>query len=112
MQPSLGSYLRKPGALLVSSHSLFSDKKLYVCTLVGLETGGLWLQINAPGFTLFQTDVNQASAANPNVFVPFAQIGYLLDSTTMPNSNGTTGQPASETGQPSPPIKSQPKLKK
>jgi hypothetical protein len=112
MPISLGNCLSKNGALLVSSHSLFGDKNLHVCTLVGLETGGLWLQINDPGFTLFQTDISRVPPTNPNVFVPFAQIGYLLDSTTMANSKGAPGQPASATNSPSPPGKPQPKPKK
>jgi hypothetical protein len=79
--------------------SLFGDQLPHVCTLVGIEAGsGFWLQIADPIFVWFRNDKNRIPTANPNVFVPFAQIAYLLDSTAIANPNGTSDQPINESG--------------
>jgi len=96
----------------VSIPSLFGDGMPHVCTLVGIETGGVWLQITDPGFRLFPAGENRARAANPNVFVPFAQIAYLLDSTTITNPKDRPAEQASKSSNPNPTIKTRAKRKK
>jgi hypothetical protein len=81
MPVSLAHSLNK--IVSISIPLLFDDKLPRLCTLVGTEAGGVWLQITDPNFKLFQTDKGRVSPANPNVFVPFAQIAYLLEATTV-----------------------------
>jgi hypothetical protein len=80
MPVSLAHSLNK--IVSISIPLLFDDKLPRLCKLVGTEAGGVWLQIADSNFKLFQTDKGRVSPANPNVFVPFAQIAYLLESTT------------------------------
>jgi hypothetical protein len=99
-------------AVSVSIPSLFGDALPRVCTLVGTDAGGIWLQITDPSFKLFRTDKDRVARANPNVFVPFAQIAYLLDSTAIANPSGTPGQPTKETSNPNSVVETRPRRKK
>jgi hypothetical protein len=110
MPISLGHSLNK--AVSVSIPLLFGDGLPRICTLVGSEAGGVWLQIADPSFRLFRTDKTQVAQANPNVFVPFAQIAYLLDSAAIANPSGTSSRPTSETSDPNPAVETRPKRKK
>jgi hypothetical protein len=110
MPISLGHSLNK--AVSVSIPLLFGDALPRVCTLVGAEAGGVWLQITDPSFKLFRTDKNRVAQANRNVFVPFAQIAYLLDSAAIANPGSTSGQPTSQTRNPNPAVETRPKRKK
>jgi hypothetical protein len=108
MSISLGHNLNK--TVGVSIPSLFGDDLARVCTLVGIEPSGVWLLCADPSFT-FQTDQNQIPPTNPNVFIPFAQIAYLLDSTSMATPAGASSQPSSESSSPDPEA-ARPKRKK
>jgi hypothetical protein len=110
MPVSLGHSLNK--AVSISIPLLFGDDLPHVCTLVGIDAGGVWLQIADPGFKLFQTDKTWIAAAKPNVFVPFAQIAYLLDSTVSAASSGPSGQPTSPSSEPNPAVETRPERKK
>jgi hypothetical protein len=110
MPISLGLSLNK--VVSVSIPSLFGDVLPRVCTLVGADTGGVWLQITDPSFKLFRNDKGTAAPANPNVFVPFAQIAYLLDSAAIANPSGASGKPTSEASNANPAVKTRPKRKK
>ena len=109
MPVSLGHSLNK--VVSISSPSLFGDDLPRVCTLVGIEAAGVWLQIADPSFKLFQADKTRIAATKPNVFVPFAQIDYLLDSTSA-TSSGPSGQPTSPSSKTNPAAKTRPELKK
>jgi hypothetical protein len=110
MAISLGHSLNK--IVSVSIPSVFGDELPRVCTLVGIEAGGVWLQITDPNFRLFRADKSQVAPAKSSVFVPFAQIAYLLDSTAIANPNGTSGQPTSESSDPNPAVETRPRRKK
>ena len=60
MPISLGLSLNK--VVSVSIPSLFGDVLPRVCTLVGADTGGVWLQITDPSFKLFRNDISDAPA--------------------------------------------------
>lgn len=110
MPVSLGHSLNK--AVSISVPLLFGDHLPHVCTLVGTDSGGIWLQIPDPSFRLFQTDKTRIAPAKPNVFVPFAQIAYLLDSTASAPPGGPSGQPAGQSSKPNAATKTRPKRKK
>jgi hypothetical protein len=82
MPVSLAHSLNK--IVSISIPLLFDDKLPRRCTLVGIEAGGVWLQIADPNFRLFQVDKDRVAPANPNVFVPFPQIAYLLENVADP----------------------------
>lgn len=88
MPISLGHSLNKP--VSVSIPALFGDDQRRVCTLMGIEPGGgVWLAIADPHIDVLQTAKGRGSTANVNVFVPFAQIAYLVDSVPAANSHET-----------------------
>jgi hypothetical protein len=99
MPVSLAHSLNK--IVSISIPLLFDDKLPRLCTLVGTEAGGVWLQITDPNFKLFPTDKGRVAPANPNVFVPFAQIAYLLESTTTADPASSPAPPASGASSPS-----------
>jgi hypothetical protein len=74
----LGHYVNKP--VLVSIPPLFADGQLRACRLIGVESGGLWLE--SEDFTKLAFPNADRSAAK--VFVPFTQIAYLVEGTTAP----------------------------
>jgi hypothetical protein len=84
MPISLAHSLNK--VVSISRPLLFGDKLPRHCTLLGTEGGGVWLRITDPNLRSFQADQDGIAAANPNVFVPFAQIAYLLESGTPVDS--------------------------
>jgi hypothetical protein len=110
MPVSLGHSLNK--AISVSIPPLFGDELPHVCILIGIDAGGVWLNITDPSCRLFQSVKDRISSENPNVFVPYAQIAYLLDSAVMANPNGTSGQPANASSDPDPAVETRSKEKK
>jgi hypothetical protein len=75
----LGHHVNKP--VLVSIPSIFPDGEPQACTLIGIEPAGLWLESEELTRTLFP---DTESEKVRKVFVPFAQIGYLVEGTTEP----------------------------
>jgi hypothetical protein len=62
----------------ISSEVLFEDEVAHDCTLISVEDFGVWLQ--SPELTkrvYAEHDVEVAEADTP-VFVPFAQIAYVI----------------------------------
>jgi hypothetical protein len=110
MSISLAHSLNK--VVSISIPLLFGDKLPRRCTLVGTEGGGVWLQITDPNLRLFQTDKDRIPPGNPNVFVPFAQIAYLLESATTADSVSPPAPPTGGARDPSRPIESSPARKK
>jgi len=79
MSNMLGHHLNK--SVSVSIPAIFGDNVSRVCLMLGVEVSGLWLAGEELGITLFPELENSAEKA---VFVPFAQIGYLVDSAVAP----------------------------
>jgi hypothetical protein len=75
MVSALGHHLNK--IVFVSIPSIFDDLEARACTLTGIEVSGLWLGSPDLVRILLHPDDKQAS---PSIFVPFAQIAYLLES--------------------------------
>ncbi len=64
----------------VASAAIFGDTKPRICKLVGLEEGGVWLACDELTKMVYR-NVEGATAA---VFVPLAQITYLVADATPP----------------------------
>lgn len=75
--PNLANYFNKNILVLISSIS--NDPRPY--TLVGIEPSGLWLESEELQRKLHTSEKQQSSTATKAVFVPFAQISYVLDGT-------------------------------
>ena len=73
----LGHHVNK--LVLVSIPSIFADSEPHICKLVGIEPSGLWLESEDLTRTIFP---NTESGPVKNVFIPFAQIAYLVEDTT------------------------------
>lgn len=70
----LSHYVNKP--VLVSIPSLFTDGLSRTCTLIGIESAGLWLKSEDLTKTLFP----EIESSNVDtIFIPFAQIAYLAE---------------------------------
>jgi hypothetical protein len=73
MISTLGHHLNK--TLLVSIPSMFENGDPRACTLTGIEPSGLWLESREWSKLLPSGD----KRAVTHIFVPFAQIAYLLE---------------------------------
>jgi hypothetical protein len=71
---SLSHHINK--IILISIPSIFEDNHPRACTLVGIEVSGLWLESPDLAEKLLHPDDKRAAAS---IFVPFAQIAYLLE---------------------------------
>jgi hypothetical protein len=72
MVTMLGRHVNK--SVLVSIPPVFGSDELHQCQLVGIESGGLWLESSG----LARIAFDNAEAAPIAVFVPFTQIAYLI----------------------------------
>jgi hypothetical protein len=70
---SLGHHLNS--VVVVSIPALFEDDRPRECTLVGIEVSGVWLA----GLELAKKSHADAKYAASPIFVPFAQIIYLME---------------------------------
>src|SRR5260370_42269854 len=90
-------------SVLVSMPSVSKDSKLLVCTLIGIEPSGLWLESNE----LVDTLAGAAAAeASKRAFVPFAQIAFLLEGSAVRPSTvegAATSSPPKPRRNPRPP---------
>lgn len=59
----------------VSCPALFGERTPVLCTLAGVEPGGLWLEGEAVMKAVFE---DAEEAASTTIFVPFAQIAYVV----------------------------------
>ncbi len=82
----LGHYLNK--LVLVSIPAIFGDDTARVCKLTGIEPSGLWLESEDFATTLLDHDDKRAA---PHVFIPFHQIGFLLE--PAPDSHAKPAHP-------------------
>jgi hypothetical protein len=69
----LGHLVNKP--VLVSIPRIFAGAEPHPCRLVGLEAAGLWLE----SADLSGTTIPNTKRLPARVFVPFAQIAYLVE---------------------------------
>lgn len=77
--PNLANYFNKNILVLIPSFS--DDKQPRLYTLVGIEPSGIWLESEELQRKLHTSEKQQSSTASKAVFVPFAQISYVLDGT-------------------------------
>ena len=112
MSSSLSHFLNKEKAVFVVIPAIFGDERPRACTLVGIEVSGVWLQSDDLSGTLFRTCEVRVPPTNPNVFVPFAQIAYLVDSTATGNPAVMSHQPSKESRGQHATIKGQTKRRK
>jgi hypothetical protein len=93
MVPSLGQFLNR--TVLISIPALFGDGACRPYTLRGAELHGLWLQSDDLNGRLLLPDddsgerpqtreARHVAAAEPVVFVPFAQIAAVMVPTAAP----------------------------
>jgi hypothetical protein len=78
-------------AVLVSIPPLFGNSAPQLCRLVGVEPGGLWLESEP----LWRAAFPDSELPLAMVFVPFAQIAYLIGAPVMPppTAAGRAGRP-------------------
>jgi hypothetical protein len=69
--------------VLVSIPALFSDGACRPYKLLGIELNGLWLQSDDLTQRLLADETADYPAAEPAVFVPFAQIAGVMVPTTL-----------------------------
>jgi hypothetical protein len=86
----LGHQVNKP--VLVSMPAIFRDGELLACTLIGIETSGLWLESSDLVNTL---RADSAAESPKKIFVPFTQIAFLMEGPVAPPSGGTGAAPPS-----------------
>jgi hypothetical protein len=75
----LGHHLNK--SVSVSIPSIFKDDASHPCKLVGVEMSGLWLEGEELTKALFP---ELEKSVPPKLFVPFAQISFLVESLGSP----------------------------
>lgn len=80
MKNMLGHHVNK--SVLVSVPSIFSDDDAHSCVLLGIEPSGLWLESEELTEALFAKTEMEGIR---KVFIPFAQIRYLVEGTTTPS---------------------------
>jgi hypothetical protein len=73
----LGHHINKP--VLISMPPIFTDGKPRACKLIGIEPAGLWLENE----DLTRRAFPDADESMATVFVPFTQIAYLVEGTTV-----------------------------
>jgi hypothetical protein len=99
MISKLAQQINKP--VLVSMPSIFQDNPLLLCTLIDVETCGLWLESRELVDTLAGAAVAEASQV---AFVPFTQIAFLMEGRVVPPS-GIRGAPAATPSRPQGPAR-------
>jgi hypothetical protein len=84
----LGHHLNK--VVSVSIPALFKDEASHPCRLVGFDLSGLWLESEELGTALFP-EIEKSKL--PKVFVPFAQINFLVEHLDSPNDLASPVEP-------------------
>ena len=84
MPPRLKQYLNR--SILVSIPALYEDGKRRSYTLRGIEPDGLLLSSEERVHRLLLENEKSTVAANPLVFVPYAQITGIITATVTPSA--------------------------
>jgi len=93
---SLGRLLNK--LVSVSIPSLFDDSRPRECALAGIEASGLWLE--GPELAKKRLHGDSDNPESP-IFVPFAQIFYLIEAESMQQFSEKETEPSEPEGIPS-----------
>lgn len=94
MAPKVTQFLNR--TVLVSIPGLFDGGAARPFKLLGIEAHGLWLQSEELSRRLLAKEMQDVVAAEPAVFVPFAQIAGVLVATKPlpPPEDASTGPAA------------------
>lgn len=92
MTAKLAHFLNK--TILVSLPALFGDEEPRLCTLIGIEPYGLWLQSEELIKDLRLADQAPPGLTTVTAFFPFTQIAYVLGETQFATVAQNTAAPA------------------